>query len=132
MQAVELQAASSAVSQAENAIRVAQETGLEANRTGRAALGGGDREEWMRAEARQEIVGIRRERMEEVREAREAVRDEARTAFDESRVRAEQMGQVVRKMKEQAETEEARRMQGASDDRFLMRMRWRESKDKRR
>lgn len=132
MHAVELLAASSAVSQAEHAIQQAQRTSLEASRTGRVALGEGDREEWMLAEARQEIVGIRRERMEEIRVARETVREAARLAFDESRVRAEQMKQVVSRMREQAERHEARQMQAASDDRFLMRSRWREGEQERR
>ena len=132
MHAVELHAASFAVSQAENAIKVAQRASLEASRTGRVALGEGDREEWMLAEARQEIVGIRRERMEEVKVEREAVREAAREVFDQSRVRAEQMKQVVGKMREDAERHEARQMQAASDDRFLMRSRWRAGKDERR
>lgn len=129
MHAVQLQVASSAVSEVEGAIQVAQRTGLEANRTGRKALGDGDREEWMLAEARQEIVGIRRERMEELRETRTVVRDAARAVFHDSRIRAEQMKQVVEKLRKDAEVHEARQTQAASDDRYLMRMRWREAKD---
>jgi hypothetical protein len=131
MRAIELQQAGLALSEAEGTLAVEREMSLEAMAAGREALGAGSRAEWLLTEIQQEYLELRRGRLEGLREERAVACEVARADFLESRVRTEQMKQVVKNLREQAEAEEARRAQAASDDRFLMRLFWRDSLEKR-
>ena len=131
MRAVELQQAGLALDEAEAMLSAEREMAQDAVKAGREALGVGSRAEWLLSEIQQQYLGMRRGRLIGLREERSALRDAARDEFLESRVRTEQMKQVVKNLKEQVEAEEARRVQAASDDRFLMRLSWRNGVDRR-
>ena len=131
MHSVELSRATSALNEAETAVRAEQAAGVAANLAGRAALTTGDREEWMLTDAEREMAGWRRGLLEGLRVERDAVREAARKQFLDSRVQTEQMKSVVTRMKEQVEIEQGRRMQASSDDRYLTRLRWRAQREKR-
>ena len=131
MRAIELRHAGIALGEAEGMLSAEREMAREATHAGREALGAGSRAEWLLAEIQQEYLELRRGRLTGLRDERAAAWDAARGEFLESRVRTEQMKQVVTDLKERAEAEEARRMQAASDDRFLMRLCWRTEQDRR-
>ena len=131
MRAIELQQAGIALNEAEGMLSAEREMAHDARATGREALGAGSRAEWLLAEIQQEYLEMRRGRLEGLRDERAGVCDVARSEFLASRVRTEQMKQVVTNLREQAEADEARRAQAASDDRFLMRLSWRNGLDRR-
>ena len=132
MRAIELQQAGLALNEAEATLAGEREMALDAMAAGREALGAGSRAEWLLTEIQQEYLELRRGRLETLRDERKNACEVARTDFLESRVQTEQMKQVVKTLKEQVETDEARRMQASSDDRFLMRMFWRDSREERK
>jgi hypothetical protein len=68
--------------------------------------------------------------LEQVLQEREQLNDTARQQFMASRLRREQMEHVFDEVSAWAEIEEGRRIQVASDDRFLARRRWTEAKKK--
>ena len=131
MRGIELEQAGTALSEAEGMLRVEREMARDATNAGREALDAGSRAEWLLSEIQQEYLEMRRGRLVGLRDERAAAWEAAREEFLLSRVRTEQMKQVVTNLKEQAEAEEARRAQAASDDRFLMRLSWRAERDRR-
>lgn len=131
MKLVELQQAGAALAEAEGVLEAERGLAREAVADGREALSEGKRAEWLITETQQEYLAMRRPRLEGWRAERAELRDAAQVEFLESRARTEQMKQVVKDLKEQAEMEEARRLQGAMDDRFLMRLAWRVGQERR-
>jgi hypothetical protein len=116
--------ASLAVREAEIAIARQCEQIREARCGGREALLGGDRERRALTESQLELSGARRQLLETVRLEREIKNDQAREEYHLSRVKSEQMKSVVETIRTEEELIEGRRVQAASDDRFLSRLLW--------
>ncbi len=132
MHSVELQRMTAAVREAQQAIGAAQETARSARLDGRAALLGGDQVCWTMAETRQETAAWRRRRLEQIRLERQELNDAAREQYVASRLKREQINRVLDDMAARLDVEEGRRMQAASDDRFLARRRWMDARKKMR
>jgi hypothetical protein len=130
MHAIELQRMTAAVREAHQAIGVEQEVAQSARTDGRGALLSEDRVGWMMAESQQETAVWRRRRLELLRVEREELNDAAREQYVASRIRREQMKHVLEDIAAQLDTEEGRRTQAASDDRFLARRRWTDAQEK--
>lgn len=124
MHSVALRQASAAVQEADGALRAERAMGSAAAVAGRTALTLGEREDWLLSHAQGEVAAVRSQRLEDLRLQRTEVESVARVEFLQSRVKTEQMKQVVAQMVELAEIEEGRRFQAAADDRYLARQRW--------
>jgi len=124
MRSVDLQRRMSAVREAQRAIGVQHKAAQTAGLHGREALTAGDRMGWTMAETLRQMAGSKRRRLEEIRRERESLSDQAKEEYVASRLKSEQIKCVVERVRERAENEEQRRMQTASDDRFLARQRW--------
>ena len=124
MHSVELQRMTAAVRETQQAIGVVEEIAQSARVDGRTALRGGDRAYWMMAETRQETAAWRRRGLEQIRVEREELNDAAREQYVASRLKREQIKRVLDDIAARLEVEEGRKMQAASDDRFLARRRW--------
>jgi hypothetical protein len=132
MHSTELQRMASAVREAQQAIGIEQEVAQSARIHGRGALLAGDRVSWMMAETQQETAAWRRQRLEQIRLEREELNEAAREQYVASRLKREQIKRVFDDIAVRMEIEEGRRLQAASDDRFLARRRWTDSQEKRR
>ena len=124
MHSVELQRMTAAVREAQQAIGVQQQAARSARVDGRDALMADDRMGWEIAETQRESAGWKRRRLEQIRSEREVLSDEAREQYVVSRLKSEQMKRLAEGVALRAEIEEGRRLQAASDDRFLARRRW--------
>src|SRR5882672_11565015 len=124
MHSTELQRMASAVREAQQAIGIEQEVAQSARINGRGALLAGDRVSWMMAETQQETAAWRRQRLEQIRLEREELNEAAREQYVASRLKREQIKRVFDDIAVRMEIEEGRRLQAASDDRFLARRRW--------
>ena len=131
MHSLRLEQAAAAVREVVGAIGVERDAGAAAGVAGRLALGSGDHGEWMLAQAQKEMAGMRRVRLETMRDERAVVEVEAKREFLESRVRTEQVKQVVSRAAEIATVEDGRRVQAASDDRYAARLLWLSGRDRR-
>jgi hypothetical protein len=129
MHSMELQRRTAAVREAQRAIDVQDATLRSAGFDGRGALIVGDQLGRAAAETQREAAVWRRRRLEEARLEREAAKDKAREVYIASRLKCEQMKSVVAGLTEYREMDAARRMQAASDDRFLARRRWTDMRD---
>ncbi|WP_128914043.1 hypothetical protein [Granulicella sibirica] len=129
MRSISLKQASEALSQAENALSVQRAIAAAARDAGREAIAAGDRAEWMLITTQATVATSRMNKVEGLRVARTTSRDAALTEFLESRVKTEQIEQLVDAMRQQAEAAEMRRTQAEADDRYLARMRWRMVRD---
>lgn len=132
MHSVELQLATSVVREAEQAIEKQRTIGFAAGFDGREALVMGDRMGWSFAETQREIAAWKRERLEPIRTEREELSMVARERYATSRVKSEQMNRVVEGVAARVEIKEGRRVQAASDDRFLSRKLWMETREETR
>jgi hypothetical protein len=132
MHSTELQRMASAVREAQQAIGIEQEVAQSARIHGRGALLAGDRVSWMMAETQQETAAWRRQRLEQIRLEREELNEAAREQYVASRLKRDQIKRVFDDIAVRMEIEEGRRLQAASDDRFLARRRWTDSQEKRR
>jgi hypothetical protein len=130
MHSTELQRLTTAVREAQRAISVEQSVAQAARIEGREALTAGDRVGWMMSETQQETAGWRRQKLEEIRMERQELSEAAREQYVASRLRKEQMKRVYEEMEARSEIEEGRRVQSSSDDLFLSRRRWTDSKEK--
>jgi hypothetical protein len=124
MHSTELQRKVAAVREAQQAIGIEQEVARSARIDGRGALLEGDRVSWMMAQSQQETAGWRRGRLEQIRLEREELSEAAREQYVASRLKREQIKRVFDDINALMEIEEGRRLQAASDDRFLARRRW--------
>jgi hypothetical protein len=132
MHSTELERMASAVREAQQAIGIEQEVVRSARINGRGALVTGDRVSWMMAETQRETAALRRRRLDQIRLEREELNEAAREQYVASRLKREQMKRVFDDIAARVEIEEWRRLQAASDDRFLARRRWKDSQEKRR
>jgi hypothetical protein len=132
MHSTELQRMTAAVRETQQAIGVEQEVMRSARVDGRGALLAEDRVGWMIAETQQETAAWRRQGLERIRQEREELSDAAREQYVASRLRREQIKRILDDIAVRVEVEEGRRMQAASDDRFLARRRWTDTREKMR
>ncbi len=130
MHSTELQRMTAAVREAELAIGVEQEVTRSANLAVRGALLAGDRASWMVAESQRETAAWRRRGLEQIRLEREELNNAAREQYVASRLKRMQIQRVFDDIAARMEIEEARRMQAVSDDRFLARRRWTDSRER--
>ena len=124
MHSVALRQATGRVHEAEGAIRMERDAAAASGAAGRVALTAGEREEWTLTHAEGEISAVRAMRIEELKTTRVEVELAARSEFLASRIKTEQMKQVVTQMAERAAIEEGRRNQAVSDDRHAGRRAW--------
>jgi hypothetical protein len=132
MHSVELQRARSVVREAEQAIETQQRIVHAAGLDGREALTRGDRMGWSLAETQQVVAAWKGERLQEIRVKREALNEMARERYAGSRLKSEQMSRVVEGVAMRMEREEGRRFQSITDDRFLSRKLWMETREEAR
>jgi hypothetical protein len=132
MHSTELQRMASAVREAQQAIGMEQEVARSARTNGRGALLTGDRMSWMMAETQQETAAWRRRGLEQIRLEREELNEAAREQYVASRLKREQIKRVFDDIAVRMEIEEGRRLQAASDDRFLARRRWTDARERTR
>lgn len=129
LHSVELQRATAAVREAQQAIGVQQNAARSARRNGREALTSGDQIGRLSAEVLREKADWKRRRYDEIRLRRERSSDAAKEQYVASRLKSEQIRRVMDRVRERAESEEEHRRQAASDDRFLARRRWTDSRE---
>jgi hypothetical protein len=132
MHSTELQRMTAAVREARQVIRAEQEVARMARLDGRGALLAGDRMSWTMAETQQETAAWRRRGLEQIRVEREELSEAAREQYVASRLKREQIRRVFDDIAARLEIEEGRRLQAASDDRFLARRRWTDAREKTR
>jgi hypothetical protein len=132
MQSVELQRMTAALREARQAIGVQQQVWRSARFDGRGALMGDDRMGWEIAQTQAESAGWKRRRLEQICSEREVLSDAARGQYVASRLKSEQMKRLAKGVAVKAEVEEGRRVQAASDDRFIARRRWIDTRDRTR
>jgi hypothetical protein len=130
MHSSELQRMTAAVRETEHAIVMEQDVAKSAWIDGRGALAMGDRVGWLISEVQQKTAGGQRQRLEQVLQEREQLNDTAKQQYMASRLRREQVKGVLDEIAARIEIEDERRTQSASDDRFLARLRWSNSKEK--
>jgi len=124
MHSVTLRQATATVNEAEGAIRMERNAGALAAEAGRTALSAGEREEWLLSHAEGEISLMRAKLFEEMKERYVVVEQAAREEFLASRIKTEQMKQIVEQRVKQTALEEGRRIQATSDDRYAARRNW--------
>lgn len=132
MHSAELQRLTAAVVQARNAIGSEQEAMRSARLDGQEALAAGDQVHWMMSQTRQETAAWKKQRLEEIRLRREELNDAAHEQYVASRLKREQIERVFDDMARGMEIEKERREQAVSDDRFLARRRWTDSREEKR
>jgi hypothetical protein len=130
MHSLELQQRTAAVQEAQQAIEVQQQVARSARFGGRDALMADDRMGWEIAETQRESAGWKRRRLEQMRLEREVLSDAAREQYLASRIKSEQMKRLAEGVAARAEIEEGRRVQATSDDRFLARRRWSDTRER--
>jgi hypothetical protein len=123
MHSAELQRMTAAVREAQQAIEIQQQVSRSARFDGRDALMVDDRMGWEIAETQAASAGGKRRRLEQIRSERQVASDAARERYVASRLKSEQMKRLSQGVAVKAEIEEGRRVQAASDDRFLARRR---------
>ena len=127
--AVDLERSTTAVREAEEAIDLQNAAVRSAAFERRAALIVDDRIGWSFAEAQRELAGWRREGLERIRAEREELRTSAQEQYVASRVKSEQMQCAVEGVEAGIAIEEGRRIQAATDDRYLSRRLWVEARE---
>jgi hypothetical protein len=132
MHSVELQRLTAAVLQARNAIGSEQVAMRLARLDGQEALVAGDQVNWMMSQTRHENAAWRKQKLEEIRLRRVELNDAARQQYVASRLKREQIERVFDDIAKRMEIEKERRAQAVSDDRFLARRRWTDSREQKR
>jgi hypothetical protein len=132
MHSTELQRMTVAVREAQHAIGIEHEVARSARMDGRGALLAGDRVCWTMAGTQQETAAWRRRRLEQIRLEREERNEAAREQYVASRLKREQIKRVFDDIAVRMEIDEGRRLQAASDDRFLARRRWTDTRERMR
>ncbi len=128
----ELRRATAAVFEAQQMIAAEQQGMRVIEFDGRDAMFAGDGGGRVLAEVRHEIALLRHEALDRIREEREQLSEAAKKQHAASRLKKEQMGRVFDVLAAQVEIEEGRRVQSASDDRFLARRRWTDAHERSR
>jgi hypothetical protein len=132
MHSTELQRLTGAVHEVQLAIGEEREVAQTARVDGRGALLAGDRVNLMMAETQQEAAASRGRALEQIRLGRKELWDAAREQYVASRLKRDQIRRVFDDIAARVEIEEGRRIQAASDDRFLARRRWTDAREKMR
>jgi hypothetical protein len=132
MHLAELQRMTVAVHESQQAIKVEREVARSARVKIHEALLVGDHMSRTMAETQQEAAASRRRVMELIHARREELSDAAMEQYVASRLRREQIKRVFDDVAARTEIEERRRLQAASDDRFLARKQWTEAREKTR
>ena len=115
----DLELAVAAVNEVETALRATAASLLEAGQAARAALGAGERGEWLLADAQTEVAGWNRGRLGALRAQRLVAVAPAKEKFLESRREHEQVKVLVEDAKQAERVDEGRRAQAEADDWFL-------------
>jgi len=115
----DLELAVAAVVEVDSALRATQGSLVEAAVAARAALGAGERGEWLLADAQTEVAGWNRGRLGVLRAKRAVAVAPAKEKFLESRREHEQVKLLVEGAKQAERVDEDRRAQMTSDDWFL-------------
>jgi len=123
LRSAELLSAATAVYEVQQAIGGQEDAVRSARAEGRRTLGEDDRIGWTASEAQHLAAGVKRGRLEPIRQQRQAMKETAREQYLASRLKREQMERLIVRAEEQIGVEEERRAQAESDDRFLAR-RW--------
>ena len=126
----ELQRMTAAFREVQHAIVMEQDVTRAARADCRSALIAGDQMSSMAAEVQQDASAWRRRGLEQIRVKREELNDAAKTQYLASRLKKEQIKRVFDDIAARVELEERRRMQAISDDRFLARRRWTDTREK--
>lgn len=121
----ELLRAGAAVDEVEQAITAQIEAALHARQDGQFAIRVEDRAGQRTSSVLQGAASVLLRRLEPVRAQRQQQGDLAREKYVEIRMKREQIQRLAERAEARIEVEEERRMQAASDDRFLAR-RWNE------
>jgi flagellar export protein FliJ len=108
-----------AVAEVDAALQGNAQNKSEAEHVARAALGAGERGEWLLADAQSEVAGWNRGRLEGLRAERLVAVGPARERFLESRREHEQGKVLVEGAREMERVEGERRAQAEADDWFL-------------
>ena len=129
MHSAELQRTMAAVHEADEAIDEQKKMVRSSNVLGRGALIAGDRIEQAAAQTQWEIAEWKQQRLQQVRLDREKLSDEAGKRYSASRLRSEQIQQVVEDAIAEVVVKRERQMQAGTDDRFLARRRWSDARE---
>jgi len=129
MHSAELQRTMAAVHEADEAIDEQKKMVRSSNLLGRGALIAGDRIEQAAAQTQWEIAEWKQQRLQQVRLDREKLSDEAGKRYSASRLRSEQIQQVVEDAIAEVVVKRERQMQAGTDDRFLARRRWSDARE---
>jgi hypothetical protein len=130
MHSAELQRLTAAVNETHAAIERQQDAIHSACLDSREALMTEDRMGWVSAETRRRSSGWKRRRLDQIHVERVALNDAAREQYIASRLKSEQMKRVVEGIESHLKIEWERRSQAASDDRFLSRRRWSDTRER--
>ncbi|GGA56347.1 hypothetical protein GCM10011507_04590 [Edaphobacter acidisoli] len=121
---VELKRTTAALHEVQSAVDAEAKITRRAAHQGREALASGDRMQWAAADLQRKAAGAKRNRLESVRVERKRSSETAREQYVASRRKSEQMQRLTTRAAEQIAVDEAKKMQSATDDRFLARRRW--------
>lgn len=124
MHSAELNRTMAAVQEVEEAMDEQKKAVRSSSFVGRDALIAGDRIGLAASRTQWEIAEWKQQRLQQVRLEREKLSNEAKTQYSASRLRSEQIQQVVDDATAQVTIKTGRQMQAANDDRFLARRRW--------
>lgn len=130
MHSTELQRVTAAVLRTKSAMESERESIRSARLDGHGALAEGQHVNWVMSQARQESAAWRVQKLEEIRLRREELLRRAQEQYVASRLKREQIQRVFDDIEERIEIEEERRAQSISDDRFLARKRWTDSRER--
>jgi len=114
-----LQSAMAAVAEVDREMARQVDARGTARSAARAAMARGDRDEWLMAEAQDEVAGWNRQRLAGLLQVRAAEVPPARERFLASQLEHEQVKQLVDDRRRVEREEENRRAQAAADDWFL-------------
>lgn len=121
---VELKRTAAALREVEDAADAEMKNTHCAAHEGREALASGDRVGWAVADSQRRASGTKRRRLEAVHVERKRSTETAQEQYVASRRKSEQMQRLEARAVEQAAVHEEKKMQAATDDRFLARQRW--------
>lgn len=124
MHSVALRQIASRVHEVHTAIAMQYEQIESITKESHRALVDGDRQEWVMASAQGELSKTRCQQLESIRQQREVDMERAREEYAISKIKNEQMKSVVNKYQIKERLVADRKIQAATDDRFLSRMRW--------
>lgn len=121
---MELQRTMAALSEVRSAVDVERMSAGHASREGWAAMASGDKVGWSAAGSQLKASGEKLNRLVAVQAERKRSSEAAREQHLASRRKSEQMQRLAERTAEQVAGHEEKKMQAATDDRFLARQRW--------